>query len=118
MITDGNPIVSLPFSEKIYHIIHHVDDIPILGVINTNTHQDSEIRTKINFATLCWKSVLAISENVITVSKSEMKKINKLNKSKKIDVIRNLNQMESINQTLGDYSQSEFQYDIIMIGLI
>ena len=48
VITDGNPIVSLPFSEKIYHIIHHVDDIPILGVINTNTHQDSEIRTKIN----------------------------------------------------------------------
>lgn len=119
VITDSNPIISLPLSVKIYHIIHHINDIPILANIskgNSYTNK-SPVINKFDIVSVCWRLLLFFSpKDIITVSNSERMKIKKLYNNKNINVIRNINQFESIQLNKSGEAYNKHDYDIIMIG--
>lgn len=121
VITDLNPCFSPPFNNNIYHIIHHIDDIPALGILSTTPYQSKQsyqVFRCFDLPSFCWKVMLKISpRNIITVSDTQRNKIYQISKSKNIHVIRNINQMEPhsiLNDPLPVFTKPK--YDIIMIG--
>lgn len=118
-IVDVNPCIGL-FGKrlKIYHVIHHINDIPALSK-RFSSHKLYREKTYSNlFVKAIWMLMLLFSpKRVITVSQTVSNEISSANWAKDITIIRNINQIEAEFHNLNSrsYPQS-FHYDILMIG--
>ena len=118
IISDINPFLTFFKFRRLYHIIHHINDIPFLS------HQDKstdtylgllQLNSLLYLSKLAWSISLIFSPtNIITVSNTVKNDILDIKKRKNISIIRNFNPLENFAQTFP--ADSEKKYHILMIG--
>ena len=120
VISDVNPFICFFNSSRVFHIIHHINDIPFLSHqhASINTHL-FKVRTKLLafVSNFLWRVSLVFSPTkIITVSETVKKDILSVVRRKDITVIRNFNPLEKYSSPSSLSSKTSIQYDIIMIG--
>lgn len=118
VITDLNPCIDI-FSSRItlFHIIHHINDIPSLPNLfdNQSMYINNSLMNK--FVKSIWKVFLLTSpKEVLTVSRTVASDISLINSTKNITIIRNSNQIELDIPLPATTQPVKCSYDLLMIG--
>jgi hypothetical protein len=125
IITDLNPCIGLFFNKRVYHVIHHLNDLPairnFLESLSIVKLLDPKLLVIDSWLSRCiWFIYFLVStKNIITVSNTVKTDILSLAPRKHVQVVRNKNYLEpySFLHKSSNYSiKTTKHFDLIMIG--